>query len=280
MFYQSHLCRAPAGLMACFCLLFTNQLRTLHNIAFLSVISAITIFLVLGMCIAATCSCSVLFVLLRKRRECKRVYERDIPAPKGERRPSLDGVAPASESSDVDLDTDARPRTPGFWPPLGVLGCVVVLWAGQVALCDAGFNRDCQLTAASSRATLQNLEILILYTVLLIAISGVSDVRVRYFGLRRRWYFWLCLVLVGPLLSLVAQLKTDSKLFRNAPLLSVFFDAPLLDNGPLMMLVLLGTVTLISWHFWYGFCYQRAEFVEYTVLATHQPSEKRGSGWL
>ena len=146
-----------------------------------------------------------------------------------------------------------------FWPRLGAVGCVVLLWAGQVVLCNIGFNRDCQLKALSSRAALQNLEILILYTVLLISVSGISAARVRYFQ-HGRWYFWCCLVIVGPLFSALGQIQSSSKAFQSV------FHSSLLNSAPLIVLVLLTAVGVIGWHFWYGFCHRREDFEEYAVL--------------
>ena len=50
-FYETKICRPVAGLIACGILLFSNQVRTMRNISLLSIISALTIVIVIGMCL-------------------------------------------------------------------------------------------------------------------------------------------------------------------------------------------------------------------------------------
>ena len=53
LFYEDSLCLFPATLIAVACLLFPTQLRTLHNLSFLSAVSAVTITLAVGVCLAS-----------------------------------------------------------------------------------------------------------------------------------------------------------------------------------------------------------------------------------
>jgi len=51
IFYNTNICRPVAGIITCSILLISNQARTLRNIAWLSVISFVTIFVVLAICL-------------------------------------------------------------------------------------------------------------------------------------------------------------------------------------------------------------------------------------
>lgn len=50
-FYDASLCRPVAGIIASVIVFLSNQVRTLHNIALLSIVSVVTIFIVLTICL-------------------------------------------------------------------------------------------------------------------------------------------------------------------------------------------------------------------------------------
>ena len=51
VFYNTDMCRPVAGILSCLILFISNQARTLRNIAFLSIVSFVTIFIVLTICL-------------------------------------------------------------------------------------------------------------------------------------------------------------------------------------------------------------------------------------
>ena len=51
VFYKTDMCRPVAGILSCLILFISNQARTLRNIAFLSIVSFVTIFIVLTICL-------------------------------------------------------------------------------------------------------------------------------------------------------------------------------------------------------------------------------------